>query len=242
MPTSRGPCRDFLAEFSNFVDGTLDPDRRALLLAHLDCCEACLRHLTAYRQGIAAYRAASAPVPAWGLYERVMERLGDLGPVRRDKRGERDVASSRSHDGVVGAALVMAVVAMLLFMPPFGLDFRAGTSGTETVSSDVDDALIGWANVMPTALPVMNPAKVERAVIEPSPRNPSVAEERAPTVDAIPEVPRREVRVLRVNDIGSGMRARGIGDWSPRRPPIVVRHATAIMPAAWVAGAALRIP
>ena len=77
MPISRGACRDFLEDFSGFVDGTLEPRRRSLLIAHLDCCEACLRHLRAYRKGVAAFRNAEPGEPAWGLYERVVERLGE---------------------------------------------------------------------------------------------------------------------------------------------------------------------
>lgn len=241
MSISRGPCRDFLAEFSNFVDGTLDPDRRALLLVHLDCCEACLRHLRAYRQGIAAYRAANAPVPAWGLYERVMERLGgEVSPFRREPSREREASSRRSR-GPLGAVLVMGVLAMLVLVPPAGLDFRGGTGRTGAVSSDTDDVPTSWASVIPTDLPVMAPAEVERAVIQPSPGSPLVAEERALPVEEIPEVPRREVKVLRVNDLG-GMRTGVFGGRAPRRPPIVVHRATSIMPAAWVADAALRIP
>jgi anti-sigma factor RsiW len=52
-------CPDFLADFSDFVDGTLSPGRRSQIEVHLDCCEACLRHLAAYRRGIEAYRDVS---------------------------------------------------------------------------------------------------------------------------------------------------------------------------------------
>ena len=74
MPISRGACRDFLEDFSGFVDGTLDAGRWSLLIAHLDCCEACLRHLRAYRKGVAAFKDAEPHEPAWGLYDRVIER------------------------------------------------------------------------------------------------------------------------------------------------------------------------
>jgi anti-sigma factor RsiW len=52
-------CPDFLADFSDFVDGTLTPGRRSQIEVHLDCCEACLRHLAAYRRGIETYRDVS---------------------------------------------------------------------------------------------------------------------------------------------------------------------------------------
>ena len=54
-PTTR-VCPDFLADFSDFVDGALSPARRAEIQMHLDCCETCLRHLSAYRRGVEAYR------------------------------------------------------------------------------------------------------------------------------------------------------------------------------------------
>ena len=45
-------CRAFLNDFSAFVDGELPPRRRDEIQAHVDCCQACLDHLTAYRRGI----------------------------------------------------------------------------------------------------------------------------------------------------------------------------------------------
>lgn len=235
MPISRGPCREFLAEFSNFVDGTLDPGRRALLLAHLDCCEACLRHLKAYRQGIAAYRAANAPVPAWGLYERVMERLGGEGrSLRWGSSRERAVPAGRSR-GAMGAALALAALAFLVIVPSAGVDFFGRSGGTDGAST-VPDPPTSWASVMPTVLPAMAPAEAEHPVIRPSPPSPSRGN--GLPVQEIPEVPRREVRVTHVNDLGTGIRT----SLPLRRPPLVVQRATTVLPAAWVADAALRIP
>lgn len=33
------PCRDFLDDFSPFVDGHLSPSRRNEIQAHVDCCQ-----------------------------------------------------------------------------------------------------------------------------------------------------------------------------------------------------------
>jgi hypothetical protein len=62
------------------------------------------------------------------------------------------------------------------------------------------------------------------------------------TIDQIPEVPRRELRIVRVLDVGGSGRMSGFGSWAPRRPPVIVRHASSVVPATWVAEAALRIP
>lgn len=244
MPISRGPCRDFLDEFSSFVDGSLDPARRALLVAHLDCCEACLRHLKAYRKGIAAYREANTPVPAWGLYDRVVERLGgDVPPARTDVVGPDPSFVPRRYGSRVGVgvALVMAVLAMLLFVPPAGLDFRAGTSGTDELASEAALPPTSWASVISAALPELAPVEREPVASPRTPRDPTLTGERELGIERLPVVPRREVRVIRVNDVGT-MRTIGFGAWSPRRPPVTIQHAVSVMPAAWVAEAALRIP
>ena len=53
-------CRAFLNDFSAFVDGELPPRRRDEIQAHVDCCQACLDHLTAYRRGITVLRSIEA--------------------------------------------------------------------------------------------------------------------------------------------------------------------------------------
>ncbi|MGH7549708.1 MAG: zf-HC2 domain-containing protein [Gemmatimonadota bacterium] len=242
MPISRGPCRDFLDEFSSFVDGSLDPGRRSLLIAHLDCCEACLRHLKAYRKGIAVYREANAPVPAWGLYERVLERLGgDIRPALADADRDRTVAPRRFRGGV-GAVLVMAVLAMLVFVSPAGLDFRAGPSRTVEPASEAAVPPASWASVIPAALPQLAPVERERVTSPPRRPTRTVASEAGLQIERLPVVPRREVRVISVNDISGVVPTGGFGGWPPRRPPVTIYRTASIMPAAWVAEAALRIP
>jgi hypothetical protein len=51
-------CPGFARDFSDFVDGHLPAARHAELQAHLDCCERCLQHLTAYRKGVESLRGA----------------------------------------------------------------------------------------------------------------------------------------------------------------------------------------
>lgn len=244
MPISRGACRDFLEDFSGFVDGTLDVRRRSLLIAHLDCCEACLRHLRAYRKGVAAFREAEPPEPAWGLYDRVVERLGEEKaqppPVSAGGAG----GHHRHAVGAVGATLVMAVLALFVIVPQAG---RLGPSqagpdaGTAAI---VGDAPTSWASVIPAALPLPNVGRDEAEGLRSSgssvrfrPRS-----EARPAVDGLPEVPRRDVRVARFDDVRRSLPASGFAGWPPRRPPVVIDYEVTVYPATWVAEAALRIP
>ena len=84
MPDSRfsPPCPDFLADFSDFLDGTLPPARRAEVHVHLDCCEPCLRHLSAYRRGVGTLRDSEIetdPRTFWRQLERRLWVEGHLG-------------------------------------------------------------------------------------------------------------------------------------------------------------------
>lgn len=75
-------CPDFLADFSDFVDGTLTPGRRSQIEVHLDCCEGCLRHLSAYRRGIDAYRDSGFQVDSDEFWLGLRIRLAsDREPV-----------------------------------------------------------------------------------------------------------------------------------------------------------------
>ncbi|MGH7587282.1 MAG: anti-sigma factor family protein, partial [Gemmatimonadota bacterium] len=156
MPISRGACRDFLEDFSSFVDGTLDARRRSLLLAHLDCCEACLRHLRAYRKGVAAFRDTEPREPARGLYDRVVERLGE---ERRESI--REVTAGATMDrgagpalGAVGAALVMAVLALFVLVPQAGRIGPPEGGPDAGTAAPASTAPTSWASVIPSALPL----------------------------------------------------------------------------------------
>jgi hypothetical protein len=247
MSISRGACRDFLEDFSGFVDGTLDARRRSLLIAHLDCCEACLRHLRAYRKGVAAFRDAEPREPAWGLYDRVVERLGE---ERRESI--RVVTAGATVDrgagpalGAVGAALVMAVLALFVLVPQAG---RIGPSegGPDAgTAATVGTAPTSWASVIPSALPLsgigQGAADGLRSSAAPA-RSRTVRSDIRLAIDELPEVPRREVRVVRFDDVGGSIPASAFAGWPPRRPPVVIDRGATVYPAAWIAEAALRIP
>ena len=68
------PCRAFLDDFSAFVDGHVSPARRAEIQAHVDCCQRCLEHLTAYRRGVTVLRSIEAGASA-DFWERLESRI-----------------------------------------------------------------------------------------------------------------------------------------------------------------------
>ncbi|HWC05846.1 MAG TPA: zf-HC2 domain-containing protein [Gemmatimonadota bacterium] len=246
MPISRGACRNFLEDFSGFVDGTLDPRRRALLIAHLDCCEACLRHLRAYRKGVAAFRDAEPGELAWGLYERVVERLGDEPADRATttlvpapERGARPAM------GAVGAALVMAALALFVVVPQAGRIGPSQRGPDPGTAATLAGAPTSWASVIPSALPLPGIGRDAADGLRSSAasvRSGRVRPEVRLAIDELPEVPRREVRMVRFDGLGRPIPSTILTGWSPRRPPVVIDRGATVFPAAWVAEAALRIP
>lgn len=85
--TSPRACAHFLDDFSDFVDHALPPDRNSEILAHLDCCEACLRHLSAYRRGVAALQAREVESDPEAFWTRLERRLWHGGHLATDRSG-----------------------------------------------------------------------------------------------------------------------------------------------------------
>ena len=104
-------CPQFLAEFSDFIDGELAPGRRAEFQAHLDCCEGCLRHLAAYRRGIDAYRARPVvEVDRGDFWLGFQLRLADRPPpVIAAARRRRDWRTP-TMVGLATAAMAISVI------------------------------------------------------------------------------------------------------------------------------------
>ncbi len=246
MPISRGACRDFLEDFSGFVDGTLDAGRRSLLIAHLDCCEACLRHLRAYRKGVAAFRDAEPREPPWGLYARVIERLGEE-PVSLTETfdGRAGDGGVRPSLGAVGAALVMAILALFVLVPQAGRIGPPQGGPDAGTAATLGTAPTSWASVIPSALPLsgigQGAADGLRSSAAPA-RSRTVRSDIRLAIDDLPEVPRRRVRVVRFDDVSRSIPSSAFAGWPPRRPPVVIDRGATVYPAAWVAEAALRIP
>ena len=248
MSTSRGACRDFLEDFSGFVDGTLDARRRSLLIAHLDCCEACLRHLRAYRKGVAAFREAEPREAAWNLYERMVERLGkEPESYPGATAGTALDRGVRPALGAAGAVLVMAVLALFVVVPQTGRIGSPEAGPDAGTAATLDTTPTSWASVIPSALPLsgigQGAADGLRSSAAPA-RSRTVRPDVRLAIDELPEVPRREVRVVRFDGDGArgSIHASSFAGWAPRRPPVVIDRGATLYPATWIAKAALRIP
>lgn len=110
MATSRiGPCSHFLADFSAFVDDVLPAPRRAGLQAHLDCCEPCLRHLRAYRRGLATYRRLQDEA-APGLWAGVEQRIDGLEGIEAERFAPAPESRLPAVGLAVGTVLALVVV------------------------------------------------------------------------------------------------------------------------------------
>lgn len=136
-PASR-PCRAFLGDFSAFVDGQLPHDRRDELQAHVDCCQGCLDHLTAYRRGITVLRSIDAGTPA-DFWERLERRLWP-GHELTVHQGGREAGLTPRAGRWPGAAVTVAAAAVLaLFLIARGLgpESRTGTVGPRSVRASV---------------------------------------------------------------------------------------------------------
>lgn len=116
-------CPDFLEVFTDFVDGNLSPEHESEIRAHLDCCEACLRHLAAYRRGVMTLKASERdvdPSTFWNGLEKRLWTGGHLAGGRADGRtGDADW---------VRPTLVMAAAACFAVVV-----FFAGTWGDRTL-------------------------------------------------------------------------------------------------------------
>ncbi len=133
-----GPCRAFLTDFSAFVDGELSTRRRDEIQAHVDCCQACLDHLTAYRRGITVLRSIEAEAPA-DFWTRLEQRLW-LGPELSvleggmEKRRKKPVARWSTPAASLAAAAVLT-----LFVVARGLGPGSGSVavGPERIQASV---------------------------------------------------------------------------------------------------------
>jgi hypothetical protein len=135
-PASR-PCRDFLDDFSAFVDGQLSPARRDEIQFHVDCCQGCLDHLTAYRRGITVLRSIEAESPA-DFWDRLEHRLWP-----REARIVLDGGRASGVDSGFGrwpgpAVAVAAAAVLALFVIVRGLGPESSrTVGPQRVQASV---------------------------------------------------------------------------------------------------------
>lgn len=137
-PASR-PCRAFLDDFSAFVDGHMPPARRGEIQAHVDCCQGCLDHLTAYRRGITVLRSieAEAAPDFWARVERRLWRGGD--PLTVLEGGVASGTASRAGrwPRPTVAVAAAAVLALFVIVRGLGPEATSGPVGPQRVQASV---------------------------------------------------------------------------------------------------------
>jgi hypothetical protein len=141
MNDSRIPCRAFLEDFSAFVDGRLPPRRRDEIQAHVDCCQGCLDHLTAYRRGITVLRSieAQAPDDFWTRLERRLW-LGDelaVVDVAGGRTARKPAWRSVRWPTPAGAVAAAAVLALFVIVRGFGPGSTSVEVGPQRIQASV---------------------------------------------------------------------------------------------------------
>lgn len=99
-------CQDFLARYSEFVDGELDPRRAARMQEHLVDCAACARYDRVVRQGTEIARGLPEVEPSYDFFPRLQHRIYNL---EEDLRSRRDASTT-------GAAVSLAVAGALALL------------------------------------------------------------------------------------------------------------------------------
>ena len=260
-----GPCRAFLNDFSAFVDGEVSVRRRDEIQAHVDCCQACLDHLTAYRRGITVLRSIEAQAPA-DFWTRLEQRLW-LGPELTIHGGGQGKARRRGPRWSLPAASLAAAAVLGLFVVARGLGPGSPPvqMGPERIQASVAMTLPtvpGSQEARTTTLASAGPNDAGRSPARSSRRAaPAVETAYAPgTIDpragsSIEEEIRRfEERILE-RGLGRGsegtLQADGwvqpvrLGNdrWGARlQPASLVRPATSVRPAPWNVDRALNLP
>ncbi|MDP9258636.1 MAG: zf-HC2 domain-containing protein [Actinomycetota bacterium] len=104
------PCPGRLPDLSAYSDGTLAPERRLELEAHVNACAACRATLFALREAALRYKALPTPDPPGELGSRIGRALGLVGlPARRSEAVEPVATGGRQ----TAAAVAMAALAVV---------------------------------------------------------------------------------------------------------------------------------
>ena len=130
------PCRAFLDDFSAFVDGHVSPARRADIQAHVDCCQRCLDHLTAYRRGVTVLRSIEAGSPA-DFWERLERRIWPDGALTVVDGGQAQGRRVGRWPGPAVGLAAAAVLALFVFVRGFGPESTSRTLGPQRVQASV---------------------------------------------------------------------------------------------------------
>lgn len=130
------PCRAFLDDFSAFVDGHVSPARRAEIQAHVDCCQRCLEHLTAYRRGVTVLRSIEGGASA-DFWERLESRIWPEGALTVVDGGQAAGLRVGRWPGPAVGLAAAAVLALFVFVRGFGPEASSGTLGPQRIQASV---------------------------------------------------------------------------------------------------------
>jgi anti-sigma factor RsiW len=109
LESTTGACPLFQADFSDFLDDRLSDVRTAEMRAHVDNCERCLHHLSAYRRGVTVYRSIELGDPPVDFYDRLQARL------RREARSPEQGGDALTPVPPAVGMMAVAVFAFALF-------------------------------------------------------------------------------------------------------------------------------
>lgn len=141
---------DYTAMLSALVDGELDEDERAEVLAHLETCESCREELAQLQRLHDVLADTNEYEPPAGFAAGVMARLheDELAALRARKAAAPRRASPRRWYAV--AACAAAVVLMVSVLPR---TLRMGSSQKAAVTSTAPAAASTGTAEAPTAMP-----------------------------------------------------------------------------------------
>lgn len=101
-------CSDFVARFTDYVDGTAAPAEAEALQAHLESCESCRRYKTVVEHGAALLRSLPVPELREDFEPRLQHRLYHV----QEERSLPEHATSRTPAlAVFGIAVLLTAVA-----------------------------------------------------------------------------------------------------------------------------------
>jgi anti-sigma factor RsiW len=105
-------CSEFLARFSDYVDGGTSESEQDAFNGHVDACASCRRYLSVVRRGVDLLRDLPPVEPREDLHDRLRHAVYSF----EEERG-RGKASSSGASGIVALVAVAAALVVALWTP-----------------------------------------------------------------------------------------------------------------------------
>lgn len=103
-------CSDFLARYSDFLDGESSPEGESALRSHLEACASCRRYDHVVRRGIALLRDLPAERLRDDFKDRLQHSLYTIDEAERRRRHRPQGATGGGAMAVVAAAVIILAV------------------------------------------------------------------------------------------------------------------------------------